>query len=226
MAAMMLRMTVHVDPTLLDQKLRLAAGPHDRGELQQAIEADIGRLDFDVDLFHCRWSVAPRTVRFNRFTYRWRSGTLKAFEEVGMTDRLPSQEDGHLAVAAIRVLRNKQTRPPTPEEIAALLEWTEEETRVVLRGLTKVEILSMHETPFEIRFDLIDHAGLEDLPTEGSKEHLDDEVASFKRRSQSRQEKLEEMLTGGEMDKKKQEKLDALEREFSDFKKKKPKPPL
>ena len=143
-----------------------------------------------------------------------------------MADLLPSRENGHLAVAAIRILRHREGRPPTPQEVAALLGWTEEETRVVLRGLSSAGILSVHETPFEIRFEITAHEKVDALPAEASKEALESEVENFRQRALTKQEQLERMLLGGEMDKKKKEKLDNLEKEFADFKKKKPGPPI
>jgi len=143
-----------------------------------------------------------------------------------VADLLPSREDGHLAVAAIRVLRHREGRPPTPRDIADLLGWTEEETRVVLRGLSSAGILTVHETPFEIRFEVAAHLMLEELPAEANKEALESEVESFRQRALTKQEQLERMLSGGEIDKKKKKKLDDLEKEFADFKKKKPGPPI
>ena len=137
-----------------------------------------------------------------------------------MADVLPSKERGHLAVAAIRVIAHRQSAPPTPVEIAELLEWGGEETHVVLRGLVSVGIVHLQETPFEAHYEVADYAKLEALKLEAEKEVLEDEVADFQRRSRSKHADLEKLFEEDEAGKRKREKMEALEKEFTDFKKK------
>jgi hypothetical protein len=143
-----------------------------------------------------------------------------------MSDVLPSKEKGHLAVAAIRILSHQLGRPPSPSEIGELVDWGDEETHVVLRGLVDAGILQMHETPFEAHFEIADHLKLEALVPEAEKAVLRTEVDAFQKNRQSKQKKMEKLLTSGGLDKKKTEEMEALEKQFADFKKKGRRPPI
>jgi hypothetical protein len=137
---------------------------------------------------------------------------------------LPSRENGHLAVAAVRVLRHRQVGPPSAAQIAELLGWTGEETHVVLRGLVDADILYERPTPFETHYELANYFGLEELKPEAEKEVLDQEVQDFKRRAKSRQEQVESLFRSGEREKQKKSKQESLEQQFAEFRKKKPRP--
>ncbi len=142
-----------------------------------------------------------------------------------MSTVLPSRERAHLAVAAVRVLHHKQSTPPSAAQIAGLLEWTGEETHVVLRGLVDVGILREHETPFEVHYEVADHIKVEDLRPEAEKEVLDDEVQDFKRRVKTRQEQIENMFRSDSCGEQKKAKHSSLEEQFKEFQKKKPRRP-
>jgi hypothetical protein len=152
-----------------------------------------------------------------------RGSTDKA-EDSTVSKVLPSRERGHLAVAAVRVLGHLHASPPSAAQIAELLQWGDEETHFVLRGLVDTGILREHKTPFEPHYELSDHHLVESLRLEAEKEVLGDEVEDFKRRAKSRHEKLENMFRSGEQEKQKQAKQSSLEQQFADFKKKKPRP--
>lgn len=141
-----------------------------------------------------------------------------------MSRTMPTQEQGHLLAAAVRVLRHRSGRPPQPQEIAKLLDWGEEQTRVVMRGLVDAGILRMHETPFEVRLEILDHRKLEELPEQEGDE-LQAEVDAFRRTDRSRKEKLEQMFDSGELDERRRRETEALEKQFTEFQKKKPRPP-
>ncbi|MFC1573085.1 hypothetical protein ACFL6M_05745 [Candidatus Eisenbacteria bacterium] len=143
-----------------------------------------------------------------------------------MTKVLPSKEKAHLAVAAVRVIQHRQGRPPEPAEISEMLGWGSEETHVVLRGLVDAGIVTMHKTPFEAHYEISDHLKIEELPAEADREKLRDEVDAFHERSKSKQQKMEELLKSGDLDEKKKQELDSLEKDFAEFKKKSSKPPL
>ena len=134
---------------------------------------------------------------------------------------LPSKTRGHLAVAALRVAQHRESRPARADEIAALLGWGHEETLVVLKALVDAGVLRMHETPFEVRFELVDHMKLETLPEEGEEPVLEEEVADFHRRTKSRREEMERMFREGEVDKQRKKKVEDLEAQFDQFRKKK-----
>ncbi len=139
-----------------------------------------------------------------------------------MAETRPSRENAQLAVAAVRVLLHKHVRPPTPAEIGELLDWGDEETHVVLYGLVEAGILRANENPFEVRYELLDHLKVEELPLEADREALQDEVDDFKKRSELRHKEIEEMLRAGGTDNKKKQQMEELEKQFSDFKKEPP----
>ncbi len=143
-----------------------------------------------------------------------------------MTDVRPAREKGHLAVAAIRVLHHQQGTPPSPDQIGGLLDWGDEETHVVLHGLVEAGILKLHKTPFDAHYEVGDHLELEDLATADEQEGLQDEVEDFQRRSRSKQEKMEELLRSGGVGKEKSKQMEELEKQFSEFKKEPPRPPI
>lgn len=142
-----------------------------------------------------------------------------------MPDVTPSRERAHLLLAAIRVAAHREGKPPAPQEIARLLDWTVEETLVVIRGLADRGILQLHETPFELRVEIAEHLKAEELPAEADRAALRGEVDEFKRKSQKRHEELERMFTSGESDRKRKEAVADLATEFEKFRKKDRRPP-
>lgn len=143
-----------------------------------------------------------------------------------MPKLLPAQAKAHLAVAAIRIALHRGGRPPKPDEIASLLGWGDAETLVVLRQLVDFGVLRMHETPFEARFEVEDHLKIEELPREENEDELKEEVDSFHRKTETRLKEIDRMFSSGEMEQRKQKEMQRLEQQFSEFKKKKRRPPL
>ncbi len=141
-------------------------------------------------------------------------------------DVIPTKDRGHLIVAAIRVLAHRNGAPPEPQQIAELLEWSEEDTRVTLRALADLGILKLIETPFELRSEVADYSRLEDLPESEDEKALEKAVEAFKKKSRAKKEALERMFSTGEKDKKKKKELEDLERRFREFRKKAKPPPI
>jgi hypothetical protein len=139
---------------------------------------------------------------------------------------LPSQPKAHLAVAAIRVAQHRGGRPPRPDDITLLLGWGDAETLVVLRQLVDFGVLRLHETPFEARFEVIDHRRIEDLPLADREGELQEEVETFHRKTETRRKELDKMFSSGEMERRKKKEMEELEKQFSEFRKKKPRPPI
>jgi hypothetical protein len=138
--------------------------------------------------------------------------------------RKPSYEDGHLVVAAVRVLSHRQAKPPTPEDVAGLLDMPPEFVRTLVASLGALGVLRVMENPFETRLELGDHALLEDLPKSAEGPSIKDELDSFVQRKKKEVEETERMFTVEEMDKKKQEKLAKMEDEIKRMKKTKYQP--
>ena len=138
--------------------------------------------------------------------------------------RKPSYEDGHLVVAAIRVLSHKAAKPPTPEEVAGLLDLPADFVRNVVVALGELGVLRVIENPFETRAELGDHGLLEDLPRTSESPSIKDELDSFVERKRKEAEDAEKMFTPDEIERKKKEKLAKLDDEMKRMKKSKYRP--
>jgi hypothetical protein len=130
----------------------------------------------------------------------------------------PSYEDGHLVVAAVRVLSHRETKPPRPEDIAEMLGLPLDFARNLVVALGRLGILKVMENPFEIRVELSDHALLEDLPRGSEAPTIKAELDSFIQRKKREVEETEKMLSLDEIEKKKKEKISRLEDEMKKMK--------
>jgi len=131
-------------------------------------------------------------------------------------------EEGHLVVAAIRVLAHRQEgRPPTVEEIALLLKLSREWVGVLVNALEREGAVRALTGPFETRVEIADASRLEDLPRGASSAGVDEELKEFAARKREEEEKLSKLF-GGASASKQREKLDRLADQFKGYK---PKPP-
>jgi len=133
-----------------------------------------------------------------------------------------SYKEGHLVVAAIRVLSNQQDgRPPTVEEISQTLKLSREWAGVLVSALERAGVVRALTGPFETRVEIRDHMKLEELPREESTTGVDEELKEFSARKKKEEEKLKKLFGDGAI-KKQKEKMDKL---ADDLKGWKPKPP-
>ncbi len=134
---------------------------------------------------------------------------------------VPARGQGHLIVAAIRVLTYRRKRPPTPEEIAELLGLSRELVLHIARGLEARGILRPIETPFEVRMDLENYRAIEDLPEESTGPDMGKEIESFHKKVEDRQKAIERMMQESDPERKTREKSSQIEEEFRRFRSKK-----
>lgn len=140
--------------------------------------------------------------------------------------QLPSQADGHLIVAAIRILEHRENHPPTEQEIAALLRWHEDRTRVIARELEDFGVVSAIRSPFEVRYKLQKPDRVAELPaTSTVSDDFAREIEAFDERALAEQERIEKML-GADQPPPAPPAKSALEDEFGEFKTRKPKDPF
>jgi hypothetical protein len=130
---------------------------------------------------------------------------------------IPSRAQGHLIVAAIRVLSHQRKRPPTAEEIAEVLGLSREIALHILRGLEARGIVRPIETPFEVRFDVEDHAAIDALPIDASGPDLGREIEDFHKKTEDRQKKIEKMMRDADPDRAAREKAAKIEEDFRRF---------
>lgn len=130
----------------------------------------------------------------------------------------PPRSQGHLLVAAVRVLAHKTGRPPSVEEAAELLGWSRELTGHLSRLLEAQGILQALTSPFDVRLEVADYLALEKLPVEDNGPALRDEVEAFHEQFKKKQEELQNLFDAGELEKRKKERLEGMESELRDFK--------
>lgn len=136
----------------------------------------------------------------------------------------PSYEDGHLIVAAVRVLCHRNPKPPTPQDLADLLGLPVEFARSLVVSLGDLGVLRVMENPFEIRVELGDHTLLENLTREADAPSIKTELDTFLERKKREVEETEKMLSLDEIEKRKKEKISKLEDEMKKMKKSKYRP--
>lgn len=145
---------------------------------------------------------------------------------VSLSDR-NLYDDGHLLVAAVRVLTHREGRPPSVEEAAALVGLSPEVVHHLVRRLEAGGIARAVETPFEARIVIEDHTLLEQLPRDETGPSVASEFESFRERQQQKQEELEKLFEPGALKKKRQEKSSSLEKQFKAFRdSRRPRPPI
>jgi hypothetical protein len=130
----------------------------------------------------------------------------------------PSYEDGHLIVAATRVLAHCKDKPPTPEMIAEMLGQPTDFVRTLVVALGDEGVLRVVQNPFEIRVEVADHKKLEDLPREIDGPTMKDELDDFIQKKQVEFQETEKMFRLDEIEKKQKDKLSRLEKEMKKMK--------
>jgi DNA-binding Lrp family transcriptional regulator len=89
-------------------------------------------------------------------------------------------QEGHLFVAAVRVLEHRRGAPPTLDQIAELLKFSVEQTGWISRRLQEAGIIKLVEGAFEDRWGIEDYLKLEDLPKDMETSQLDEALKQFK----------------------------------------------
>ena len=135
-----------------------------------------------------------------------------------------TRNEGHLIVAAIRVLVHREGRPPEPQEVAELLDLPEASVRLQVAQLAELGSVILVESAYATHLEIADVLLLEDLPAEEAAAITSD-LADFDRRKQAEAEKMARMFEDGEHDKRRAEKHDKMGKELFEFKQqKKPNP--
>ena len=137
-----------------------------------------------------------------------------------------TREDGHLVVAAIRVLSHKLGGPPTPEQAAELLGMAPETLRLHVLGLHESGIVTLVTSAYENCLEVRDHTLLDQLESGAKQAAMDEALAEFDQRKQDEAERMSKLFTDGELEKKRQDKFKDMADGLMDFEKKKPRNPF
>jgi len=138
----------------------------------------------------------------------------------------PTQQEGHLIVAAIRILAFRLERSPRPEELAEFLEKPAAAMRVHLVELQDLGIVTMVESAFDTQIKIRDHLQLEELEEDATEADLSADLAEFDRRKQAEAEKMQQLFLDGDHERLQADRLRKMEEELGEFKRKKPPNPF
>ena len=137
----------------------------------------------------------------------------------------PTRDEGHLLVAGIRVLTHTGERPPTPEQLADLLELPDSSVRLQLAQLADLGAVALVRSAFATHAEVRDHLRLEELPAEAGPAIAED-LEAFDRRKQEEKSRMAHLFDSGEAERQQQDKLKRMDRDLDSFRKKKPANPF
>lgn len=100
-------------------------------------------------------------------------------------------QEGHLFVAAIRILEHQNSSPPELKEISKLLGYSAEQTGLICRRLEEAGIVKIVESAFGDRWGIEDHLKIEELPKEAATSQMDDALKQFKAEKSKMAQKIE-----------------------------------
>jgi hypothetical protein len=127
----------------------------------------------------------------------------------------PDREQAHLIVAAVRILSHKEARPPSAEEVAELLGISPELTRVVIRQIVELGILSEVADAYEARLEVAEYQKLEELEVGGGAA-MKDEMKSFSARRREKQDELKKQFAE-DLEGKQKKRFSKLEEDLKKF---------
>ncbi len=87
--------------------------------------------------------------------------------------------DGHLFIAAIRVLEHLHQAPPALDQIAELLGFSVEQTGLISRRLQQEGIAKVVESAYGDRWVVADHLKIEDLPRDTAASQLEQQLKKY-----------------------------------------------
>ncbi len=87
--------------------------------------------------------------------------------------------NAHLFTAAVRILGEQKKQPPTAEDVCALLKWSLEQGRLVLRRMVEAGILELTTQAFEDRIFIKDHLAIETYKDAQKVDQLDQALKKF-----------------------------------------------
>jgi uncharacterized protein YlxW (UPF0749 family) len=100
--------------------------------------------------------------------------------------------EGHLFVAAVRILEHRHKAPPAMDQIATMLEFSSEQAGLISRRLEDHGIIELVESAHGDRWAVADHMQLEALPRESESSQLDDELKKFQAKRDKLSKKVED----------------------------------
>jgi hypothetical protein len=99
--------------------------------------------------------------------------------------------EGHLFVAAIRILERRHGAPPTLEQIAELVHFSNQQIGLISRRLRDMGITEQVEGAYGDRWGIVDHLKLEELPRDQEVTLLDTALKKFQSERSKLAQKVE-----------------------------------
>jgi hypothetical protein len=118
-----------------------------------------------------------------------------------------SRKDGHLIVSAVRVLAHRLQTSPTPEDVAALLEWAPEILRLKALSLVELGALRQVQSAFATHLEVGDHARVESLAEVDSADAMDAALADFDVRKREEAERMSRLFEEGDHEKRRRQRM-------------------
>ncbi len=136
-----------------------------------------------------------------------------------------TRNEAHLLLAGIRVLSHLKNIPPTPEELAEILEQPSTLVRLQLDFLNELGAVTLVQSAYQTHTEIKDYLAIEELGTDAGPE-ISEDLRAFDERKKLEAEKMAHLFDSGENEDKRQKKMDEMDKELKDFKKKRPDNPF
>lgn len=136
-----------------------------------------------------------------------------------------TRDEAHLLLGAIRVLGHRGHQPPTPEEIADLLEMSPSGVRLQLDQLRELGAVALVVNANQTRAEVRDHLLIESLP-EKAGPAISDDLKEFDRRKQEEADRMSRLFDSGDHEKQRRQKIQDMDQKLKGFQRKKPPNPF
>lgn len=137
-----------------------------------------------------------------------------------------TRQEAHLLLAGIRVLTHTGERPPTPEQLAELLQLPASAVRLQLTQLADLGAVALVTSAYETHAEVRDHLRVEVLPEESGPAIADD-LEDFDRRKREESERMAHLFDSGEHEQRQQDRLRRMDDDLKTFRdRKKPRNPF
>ena len=122
-----------------------------------------------------------------------------------------SREEGHLILAAVRILSHRAGTPPTIDAVAELLGMPPETVRLKVSALQEIEAIVVVDSAYERHLEVGVHTAVDDLVPEADRTGMDEALADFDRRKLEEHERMERLFDDGDHEKKRRERIKEME---------------
>ena len=102
-------------------------------------------------------------------------------------------DEAHLLVAAIRLFKHLNSRPPTVDDLCQTIHISIERGNLICRKLEELGIIEAVAGSYGARWYIKDHLQIEDIPRGEPESKLEDELKKFQDSQKALSQKIESM---------------------------------